>query len=208
MRELRQVGHWPVPFWGHGGPSAVASLGRDGRSVVALVGPVGGFCWSWWPGGGGASPGRGGRAPGLAPSHLPRIIPATCDKYSCGEIRGGLVKVLPPEFYWRAPALEPWWCWLLGPSALRAVSGIEVLRCAATMCRWPAPPSATPKVVGSSPAGGTAPASAPVWAETFFMAGRHSAGAHSPPLRIGAKSSTLRQNSAVMMESSSAVQLT
>ena len=65
-----------------------------------------------------------------------------------------------------------------------------------------------PKVVGSSPTGGTTPASAPVWAETFFMAGRHSAGAHSPPLQIGAKSSTLRQNSAVMMESSSAVQLT
>ena len=116
--------------------------------------------------------------------------------------------VFSPEFCWRAPALEPWWYWLLGPSALRAVSGIEVLRCAATMCRWPAPPSATPKVVGSSPTGGTTPASAPVWAETFFMAGRHSAGAHSPPLQIGAKSSTLRQNSAVMMESSSAVQLT
>ncbi|EGF49985.1 conserved domain protein [Actinomyces sp. oral taxon 170 str. F0386] len=61
---------------------------------------------------------------------------------------------------------------------------------------------------GFEPHRGTTPASAPVWAETFFMAGRHSAGAHSPPLQIGAKSSTLRQNSVVMMESSSAVQLT
>ena len=91
--ELGQVSHWPVPFWGHGGPSAVASLGRDGRSVVALVGPVGGFCWSWWPGGGGASPGRGGRAPGLVPSHPSRIIPVTYDKNSCGEMRGGRVGV-------------------------------------------------------------------------------------------------------------------
>lgn len=76
--ELRQVGHWPVPFWGHGG-----------RSVVALAGPAGGFCWSWWPGGGGASPGRGGRAPGTASSHTSPIVPVTYDKYSCCEMRGG-----------------------------------------------------------------------------------------------------------------------
>ena len=76
--ELGQVGHWSVPFWGCGG-----------RSVVALVGPVGGFCWSWWSGGGGVSPGWGGRAPGLASSHPTPIVPVTCDMYSCGEIRGG-----------------------------------------------------------------------------------------------------------------------
>ena len=87
--ELGQVGHWLVPFWGHGGRSVVASLGCDGLPVVALVGPVGGFCWSWWPGGGGASPGRGGRAPGPVPSHPSPIVPVTCDRYSCGEIRGG-----------------------------------------------------------------------------------------------------------------------
>ena len=78
LRELRQVGHWPVPFWGHGG-----------RSVVALAGPAGGFCWSWWPGGGGTSPGRGGRAPGTASSHTSPIVPVTYDKYSCCEMRGG-----------------------------------------------------------------------------------------------------------------------
>ncbi|EFW26874.1 hypothetical protein HMPREF9057_01739 [Actinomyces sp. oral taxon 171 str. F0337] len=73
----------------HGGPSAGASLGHDGRSVVAPVGPVGGFCWSWWPGGGSASPGRGGRAPGLVPSHPSRIIPVTYNKNSCSEMQGG-----------------------------------------------------------------------------------------------------------------------
>ncbi|OLO56015.1 hypothetical protein BKH27_00010 [Actinomyces oris] len=73
----------------HGGGSAVASLGRGGRSVVALVGPVGGFCWSWWSGDGGASPGRGGRVPGLVPSHLPPIVPVIYDKNSCDEIRSG-----------------------------------------------------------------------------------------------------------------------
>ncbi|OMG09563.1 hypothetical protein BKH05_02505 [Actinomyces naeslundii] len=64
-------------------------MGCGGWSVVALVGPVGGFCWSWWPGGGGASPGRGGRALGLVPSHPSRIVPVTYDKNSCGEMRGG-----------------------------------------------------------------------------------------------------------------------
>ncbi|OLL12349.1 hypothetical protein BKH17_06265 [Actinomyces oris] len=53
------------------------------------MGPVGGFCWSWWSGGGGTSPGRGGRAPGLTPSHPSRIVPVTYDKNSCGEIRSG-----------------------------------------------------------------------------------------------------------------------
>lgn len=83
------VAHGGAHFLEHGGPSAVASLGHDGRSVVALVGPVGGFCWSWWPGGGGTSSGRGGRAPGLVPSYPSRIIPVTYDKNSCGEMRGG-----------------------------------------------------------------------------------------------------------------------
>lgn len=64
--ELGQVGHWPVPFWGHGGPSAVASLGRDGRSVVALVAG-----WRWcvaWPGWEGARDGV-----------LPHVPNCSCD---------------------------------------------------------------------------------------------------------------------------------
>ena len=65
------VSHGGSPFSEHGGQSVVASLGCGGRSVVALVGPVGGFCWSWW---------LGGRAPGLASSHQPPIIPVTYDK--------------------------------------------------------------------------------------------------------------------------------
>lgn len=83
------VSHGGSPFLEHGGGSVVASVGRGGWSVVALMGSVGGFCWSWWPGGGGASPGRGGRAPRLASSHTSPIVPVTYDKYSCGEVRGG-----------------------------------------------------------------------------------------------------------------------
>lgn len=49
--------------------------------------------------------------------------------------------MIPPESYWHALDLEPWCCWLFEPSALLAVAWIEVLRCAAAVCRGPAPSS-------------------------------------------------------------------
>ena len=49
--------------------------------------------------------------------------------------------VIPPESYWHALDLEPWCCWLFGSLALLAVAWIEVLRCAAAVCRGPAPSS-------------------------------------------------------------------
>ena len=63
------VAHGGAPFLEHDGPSAVASLGRDGQSVVAPAKPKDEFCRPRRPSDGGTSPGRGVKAPGLVPYH-------------------------------------------------------------------------------------------------------------------------------------------
>ncbi len=61
---------------------------------------------------------------------------------------GMVVRTLPSDSFWHALEPEPWWYWLLGSSALWAVSRTGALL-RATVRHCPT----TPTVVGPSPTG-------------------------------------------------------
>lgn len=77
---------WPRRRWGWLAAGVV--LAGAWLLLVGVFLPVPGPVALGRPGGGGASPGRGGRAPGLAPSHLTPIVPVICDRNPCNKIRG------------------------------------------------------------------------------------------------------------------------
>jgi len=61
---------------------------------------------------------------------------------------GMVVRAFPSDSFWRVLEPEPWWYWLLGSSALWAVSRTgALLRAAVRHC------PTTPTVVGPSPTG-------------------------------------------------------